>query len=381
MFVRTFRLEHFLRSVYGTAPFLEYCRQREIAFAQVPAAPMRGEDSKRWTAALAQLPGEQQRQVEQELATVNELADLAAVPHFLEALAGQALPPDTIASGAPLALWVFLHHPDVFEDVLCHAEMPDRDPWHQAKAPAGVVMDDLPRKAAVLEELVMAFFRARKASGRFGRVSIWQRQQGWCFCMQVAGRRRSQECFTDSGEYTLQALWPVFALTFVYYTDGTLMLQSCLRSQGPLQELFQLFGRAVLGIELPESCRADTYDLDRLKQPFQPLADAADMELIRIRSLHLRYPGRSGRQEVHLKTLSSDERPAIGQLLRAHVPSDYLRSQLHVSYAELHIRLRTGDRQRSVLVRLWPNGSNLSPSPMGERMRLCLKSWDLSYVR
>src|SRR5437868_7003076 len=117
MFVRSFRPHRFLQSVYGTTPFFDYCQQRLIPFAQVPGQGLRNDDVRRWTDALQQLTAGRQLHVELELATVNELSAPESVAHLLEAIQGRELPPDSIPGGAPLALWVFLRYPTVFQEV------------------------------------------------------------------------------------------------------------------------------------------------------------------------------------------------------------------------------------------------------------------------
>src|SRR5690606_35378695 len=161
--------------------------------------------------------------------------------------------------------------------------------------------------------------------------------------------------------------------TFVYYPDGTVLLKSRLRASGRLLELLQYFGRAVLGTELAEDCLADAFHLDPLKQEFQPLPDAEDMELVRIRSLQVRYQERQGRRQVKLKTLLSDSPAAVGELVFAHLPAGKLLNRLQVSYAELQVRLQSEGIRRNVLIRLWPNRCNVSPTLLGERLRACLK--------
>src|SRR5436305_1230756 len=105
MFTRRFHPDRFLRSVYGTQPFVDYCRQRHIAFEQTLSTSPGAADLQRWSAALSQLSHEEHAQVELELATVNEMAGRDAVAHLIEAAGEQELPGDTIPAGAPLALW------------------------------------------------------------------------------------------------------------------------------------------------------------------------------------------------------------------------------------------------------------------------------------
>ncbi len=252
--------------------------------------------------------------------------------------------------------------------------------WRHAHAPAGILLNHLDEKAVVLASRLQEFFRIREGSGRFCRIHAYPQHEGACFAAVLADRVQQFNTFTETGEYTTQWLRPTFSVCFVYYADGSLLLKSRLRASDRLLELLRCFGKAVLGVELPEGCLRDSFHLDRLTHEFQPLPDAEDMELIRIRSIQFGYPQRKGRPQVKVKTLSSDGHAAIEPLLRTHLPRGGMLDPLHVSYAELQIRLRIEGQSRNYLIRLWPNASNLNPTPLGERLRACLKRWGLLHV-
>ena len=100
------------------------------------------------------------------------------------------------------------------------------------------------------------------------------------------------------------------------------------------------------------------------------------MEMIRVKALHLRYPSRSGRRQLKLETHSSDEPSAIDHLLHSHVGDGAL-AFLRVTHAELQVRLRVEGGSRNHVIRLWPDRSNLGPTPLGNRFRSCLRRWGL----
>lgn len=120
------------------------------------------------------------------------------------------------------------------------------------------------------------------------------------------------------------------------------------------------------------------FDLDRLKQPFHPLPDAADMVSVRLKALHLRYPARAGRRCVRLETLPGDHPTAMEDLLRAHVGETG--PDLRVAYAEIEVRFLIDGRPKTRLVRLWRDRSNLDQSALGERLRSCLERWGLIHA-
>src|SRR3954451_3338545 len=117
MFVRNFFPDRFVRSVYGTDPFREYCAQRNILLEPATPGPMQEAEYRLWLAALAQLPSDQQVQVELDFTKVNEMGDRDAVAHLLRAAEGRELPSDLVPGDAAVALWFFLHHSESFHEV------------------------------------------------------------------------------------------------------------------------------------------------------------------------------------------------------------------------------------------------------------------------
>ena len=198
-----------------------------------------------------------------------------------------------------------------------------------------------------------------------------------CFAARVADRINLVEGFTDDGAPSLERLRPALTVLFAYCpSDGTVRLKSPVRADERVRDLFQRFGLAVL--QEPVTGFGEVFDLDKLKRPVLLLPDAGDMEEVRVKTLHLRYPARFGRRGLRLETLLSDAPGAIEELLHAHVGEKA--SDLAVCHAEIQVRLRTGDRARSHLIRLWPDRSNLSDTPLGARLLRCLARWGIRYV-
>ncbi len=378
MFARLFQPEQFLRSVYGTEPFADYCRRRNIPFEQTLSSPPWPGDHRRWAAALAELSHEQHAQVELELATVNDMAGAEAVAHLVEAADEGELPPDSVPSGTPLALWFFLHHPLLFHEVFLHQDIPEGESWGVAQAPPRLVLPNLDDSATALAEALRTFFQVR-AAGRFCSVNAHRLPEGVCFAGQVADRLQFFDTFTEDGQPMTQRLRPALPVFFVYHPDdGTVLLKSPLRSRDRIARLFALFGQTVLGS--PVACEADAFDLDILKRPFHPLPDAPDMEQVCVNTLHLREPARAGQRQLKLEVLPGDGMDAIEQLLHSHIDPITL-ARLRVSYAELQVRLRLAGGSKNYRIRLWPNRCNLSQTPLGNRFRDCLRRWGLWHAR
>jgi hypothetical protein len=379
MFTRTFHPDRFLKAVQGTEPFAEYCRRRGLAM--LAGEWQEGTMLRAWKAALQQLSTPAQAIVELELAQANELADCGGIDHLLAAAEGLLLPPDTLPTNAALTLWFLVHHPTLFHEVFLQHEIQEVACWEHARAPAVVAIGELEAASAALAEALRSFYQLREGTGRFCVVEAYRLNECICFLAQVADRLRFLDSFTESGQPATQRLRPALPVLFAYYpSDGTLLLKSRLRARDRVLELLRLFGECVLQVPLDERCLATAFHLDLLKIPFRPLPDADDMEAIRVKTLHLRYPAHAGRRQVKLETLTSDEPSALEQLLAAHVADAALLAQLQVSYAELQIRLRTAGRNRNHLIRLWPNRCSLNQTPLGERLRRCLVLWGLTHV-
>jgi hypothetical protein len=370
----------FLRYVYGTEPFVRYCRERRIPFEQVPNGLPQEDDFRRWAVACTGLPRETQVRVDLELTRVHDMAQGDALQYLIEAADGR-LPSDRVAGDAPLALWFYLHRRAAFEEAFLRREFRNADSWRTARGPAGIHLTDPREKAAALARSLRAFFRVREGAGRFCVVDAYPRPASVVFAVQVAERLRTFEGFADTGELTLHRFRPARRVFFVYQpADGIILIRSHLRARQRLVELVQRFGWAVLHANIGDDCLVDTFDLNMLKREFSPLPDDPDMQTVRVKSLHLRYPARAGRRQVKLETLASDGPDAIRELIDAHAGDGARFEQLLVSHAELQVTFRVHGRSQSHIIRLWPNRSNLPQTSTGDRLRSCLRRWGLCHA-
>lgn len=381
MFTRTFDPRQFLRFACGTEPFSDYCLQRGIDFEQLPSWLRREDEYPRWQTALKSLSAAEQARIELELAQVNEMADAVSLEHLIHVADGRDLPPDSIPAGAAQALWFFLHHPSLFQEAFLQQEIAEVDAWRTARAPAGIVIDELPGKQHALTESLKQFFRMQEGTGRFCAVDAYQLKDAFCFVGHISDRLQLLTVFTDEGEQVTQAARPGVPLLFVYYPgDGRLLLKARQRSHERLLGLLQCFGQAVLGVRLDNRCLAPVFRLDLLKRRFDPLPDQSDFVSVRVKALHFVHPGRRGRRRVKLETLSADDQFAILDLLEEHGGSEVVREQLIVVYAELEVTLRIEGGTKRYLIRLWPDRCSLNQTNLGERLSACLRRWGLTYA-
>jgi len=381
MFTSTFNPRQFLRFVYGTEPFVEYCQSRQLPFEQVVGFPMHDEDYRHWQEVLQALPQAEQARVELDLAQVNELAQPDVIARLIEAGRERGLAPDSIPGETALALWFFLRHGDLFYEAFLNFEISEVDGWRVAQAPPGIVLDDMRGRQTALAESLKDFFRVREGSGRFCAVESFRLETSWCFAAYLSDRLHLADVFTDGGEHTTQALRPAFPVLFVYEpSDGRILLKARQRAADKILDLFRRFGRTILGVDLDVSCVRPAFRLDLFKRRFDPLPDGEDMEVVRVKSLHLAYPERAGRRRIKLETLSGDSRFAILELLKEHGGGEGRLEQMTVLYAELQVRLRIAGRGRSYLIRLWPDRCSLSQNPLGGRLHQCLRRWGIAYA-
>jgi hypothetical protein len=316
--------------------------------------------------------------VERELAQVNEMASTEGVAHLLET--SSVLPPGNVPSGAPLALWFFLYNPRLFDEVFFHHEVREIRSWRVARTVPGLPPGDLQHNAAELEASLRKFFRLGSVSGRFCTVEVRRIQDAVCFAAHVADRARLVEWFTERGQLAAARVRPARVLHFAYHPcDGTILLNAPLGPVERLHELLHCFAQSILSTAVEGF--EDAFNLDRLKYHFHPPLDGTDMEMVRVRNLHLRYPAHRGPRQVKLETLSSDKQGAIEEMLRDHLCGAVTVDELRVSRAELQVRLNVGGRSKNYLVRLWPDRCNLSHTPIGIRLWRCLQRWDLCHTR
>lgn len=239
-----------------------------------------------------------------------ELADPDGNAHLLATGAGR-VPPDDVPAGLALALWFLLHHPEEFREVFFHHEVRDAHAWRSGKGPAGASPAHLIARAGDLRDALRAFFRRAEGSGRFCAVDAHALPDSVWFVARVADRVHLLEGFADDGKPALHRVRPAVALAFAYdLADGSVLLKSPLRAADRVDGLFRCFGRAVLGGEV--TCGGEAYDLDRLKEPCPLPVDALDMELARVRVLHLRYPARLGAGSSNWRRSPATPRPRSG---------------------------------------------------------------------
>ena len=368
----------FLRTVFGTAPFREYCRARRIDFRRLTPRLLHTDGLRDWSEALAQLvPGGRAR-VERELSEVEGMSEREALTHLLEAEAGLPSPPAGIPDGPPLALWFFLRRPATFRAVSSHHEERDEPPWRVARIARGSVRGNPLMKARALANALRTFVFPDARGIRSCAIDV-HRVGGSClFSALLAGRVRSVESFTASGQRRLQRHGTTLPVRFALsLADGTVFLRSPFRSADQEVGLLRRFGDAVLGT--PVDVSREVFDLDRLKFPFHPLPTADGIHLVRVKSVQLRYPARLCGRRVTFDTLATDGPDAVHVLLRDHDRGTIPLDELRVCHAELQVRLPTDGAGKDHLVRLWPDRCGFPDRLLAYRLGACFRGWGLTH--
>lgn len=378
MVLHAFHPHQILPHIWGTQPFHEYCERRSLLFKQQSGYPITGEDYLRWEAALETLTNAQRMRVEWDLVQVSEMADRTPLALLIDATHERGPLPDPLPDAA-LALWFLLHHPDLFQEAFLHQEASEADAWRTAHAPPGITLSDLKSQQDALAASLQGIL-CLQGTARFCAVHAYPLEDAYCFVASLSDRPRRFDVFTEEGVRATQVKHPVFVLVFAYYPDdGRIILKTRERAADKILDLFQRFAQVVLGVELDEHALAPGFRLDLFKRRFDPPRDADDMEMVRVKALHLVYPERWGRRRLKLETLPGDAQFAILDLLQQHGGSDEVLEQLRVLHVELQVKLRVEGHSKSYLVRLWPDRCSVNQPVLGQRLRDCLTRWGIPY--
>jgi hypothetical protein len=371
-------VDRLLRGVHDSPVFAEYCRRRRLPVLHTASGDRWNESVQSWTQGVADLPEGRRSKVDRELEAVRDLSGSDASAHLLSAAREAGRPPRSVREWGPVALWFLVHRHALFWEVFYRHESREVDLWHAAQTVPGLHPHPADRRRRTqIAKTVGAFFGEDGGGARHCSAEVYQLPHAVCFSARLPGRRSLVGQFGQSGVSTRPRAPAAVHADLVYYPhDGTILLQSPLRSIDRVEGLLHRFTQAALGV--PIESRGPVFALDRLKSPFHAHPDGDDMEMVRVKALHLRYPARAGRRSLKLETLTSDTPSAIDDLLRAHVRDDAL-SDLRVSFAELQVRLRVGGRGKNYSIRLWSNSCDVGKGLLGDRFLACLRGWRLRY--
>ena len=296
---------------------------------------------------LQELPPDQQTAVETAMHNVHDLACEKGVDRILEAVAdlshGGPSPylPDV---GGPycIAMWAWLHHPEVFDRALVLHQVDSLSRWRTRKdlprVEPGTSGEALSRLANGLSEL----FRAEQGRGHRCTVEhVWRGDQTDYFFAYPDDFVQTVILHDDEGNLTPRCVRRTFEVVFAYSrAEGTLEMHA----QVPTRlkpKLEALFCRTILR-EAPEPAeRQVVYRLNALKDtvfqlPTDP-EDGVDATVCRVR---LRIPGREW--NITLEPRHARSRDEVAAMVhecldKEHVPL----GKVHVSSVRIRLDFRS----------------------------------------
>jgi hypothetical protein len=339
-------------------------------------------DWTRWEHALAALADPDRQRVELEMSQVCDMANLGDFTRLIEAVPADRLPADSIPGEAPLALWFLLHSPDLFQDAYLQSTCEKEEVWRAAQAPTGIALSNPARRKTALATSIKNFFSLFSRDGPVCKVSAYQLNGFACFVAKLSDRLRLFQVFTEKGKQAVWLLRPSIQVVFLYDPlHGRILIKASRRAAVKVLDLFRRFACAVLQVELPGQDQKPVFSLNLFKRPFAPAPDARDMEMVRVKALHLVYPKGMKRRMVKLETMPDDDQFAIMELLKQHGGGEDLLKELDVLYVELQVKMRLEKGKRSYLIRLWPDRCSLNPTALGARLQNCLRRWGIDHER
>ena len=248
----------------------EYFERRKL-----PMAALLSEEETQIAAvweAWEALDPETRTAIDAEFQVIDEMADDYGVQAALEEgrnFHGEDLEPTFAAMPGfyDKALWAFLNRPRIFQ-VASQFRRADELPgryWHKRveKVPQTDPRDD--EKASLeLAQAVGAYFQLAEGRGRSCEVEVYRRDSRfYYFCFSEDYGRTQMEF--EAGKLARRAHRPAFEVVFVYSPASA--LDTHFPGQKKVrQELELIFGRVILGAELPALGKDDrVYNLNALK--------------------------------------------------------------------------------------------------------------------
>src|SRR5262249_13779338 len=154
----------------------------------------------------------------------------------------------------------------------------DGDAWQVAQAPAGITLDNLMGRQLALANGLRQCFRQGDGTGRFCTVDAFGLGAFYCFVAYVADRAHLLDVFTEDGRHETRLVHLALPVLFVYDPgDSRIFLRARTRSMDRIQDLFDCFGKRVLGVKLGKRSLARSFRLERLTQPVKMFPDTGDM--------------------------------------------------------------------------------------------------------
>jgi hypothetical protein len=295
------------------------------------------------------------------------------------------------ANKLAFAFWVFLEYPKVFE-VASQFHRADNLPGRSWRKRA-----DLPSVEAAtdkescgrLEGAITAYYGPKEGRGHACKADHWRREDRLYWFAHPEDYPEGRLIYDEQHELKSETQRPAFDVIFVYcHEEGSLDLY-VEGEKGTVLDLQRIFGRAILGVELPDpEAIGVVYELQGLLDrgfPL-PLEPEDGVEEVRVRRLRLKIMesesgNRNRLRRITLEARAKDDRAAVYDLLDDVLAGERIpREVLSVQHVGLQLVFRPDDRARRRTLSFdvsHPDSCSLKYQPMHLVAKGLLKRWGL----
>ncbi len=343
---------------------------------------------------LMALPPEQLRRVEQDFATISELADATGTQAILREGARKGLDLTEIflqaRNGYERACWTFLEHPTIFDLAACFCEM-DRygsGRWNRRYVGSGITPAVDPAALVRLSDLMRNSY-SKEGRGKRCHIDYYLRQEPdrHCFFAYPENHAKSDLAYTKEGELDRHTHKPAFEVIFVYRPEDGMLEILAPGGRERVDDMASCFSAAVLGLaELPTCLTPKLYDLSPLLEADLAFtADGGDgIDRVELREICLNL-GRSNGWKRRLTFAADDKaqhRKSIHELIHRTIRGDGIwPAEVIVSSAKFRLIFHPVDNQqpkRLTFSVATPDRCSLRDNYHDQIARTCLRRWGLA---
>jgi len=373
---RDFAPRSFLRHVAG--PLLEEYFKRLGCLADLDVKNCENVDSifSAWQA----LPDKTRNSIERDFREINELSTEAGVKTLVSEARYRGIELaeelDKIDGFAAKALWVFLNHPEIFEESAVWHEVERMSGWREISGLASKNFDPNEGTKKRLQSAFSDFYFKTEARGRRCHIETYIKEDRVLFCGYPEDYATTDLAYDDTGLLTRRVRRSVFEVFLLFYPEEGRLRVKARGGRKKTEALQALFAEVALGYKVTPNDRKDrVFELNVLKDrnfPF-PTDPADQIEYVAVKSLRLSWPDGSNRRVI-IEAETSDQLYDTLDNLRLGIPL----KDLNVTQAVLKAKFPGKGRRGSVTFRLtWPNLCDLGESEPHLKLKNYLKRWGI----
>lgn len=340
--------------------------------------------------AMQALPEEARKRIEIVLQDVDDLANEDGIRVLVDEgrrrrfdLANDL---EAMESRCDKALWVFLHHPDVWRPAVLFAQA-DRlsvgRSWTKRddmpKVEPGTGEEDI-RK---FEGALSAYYRESQARGHHSHIDHFPRGGGQdYYFVYLSDYADTHANFDDAGEFRRSPDRRAFEIVFAYDRNAGTLEMHAKGGRNVFGALQRIFSRVILGRDLPPADpRARPYKLDHLmrRRSGFPTDPEDGIRQVSIRRIRLAVVGGS-RERITLEADSDDRPEAIYDAMDRDLNKERLsQSILHLTRATFELRFNGNGQEEILTFDVYPRSCNLKSKREAHRLigEKYLKRWKI----